>query len=291
LPLAVRIQFQDESRMRDDPHVSRLSGCDAHVSQRRDSSGGHRQGLTIFLTGLSGAGKSTIANVLLARFLETGDRSVRLLDGDEVRKHLSPDLGFSKEHRDLNVRRIGRIASETSQNGGVAICALIAPYDAARKEVRAMVEGAGGGFLLVHVATPLAVCEERDRKGLYARARAGVISQFTGISDPYEVPSDAEVVVDATDTTSEDGADLIQRHLNCEGYLQPMSSATDSLNRELVNRQHRRFHPSYPVGGRRGKTFPTAGDAFASNGWVYGPSEEDWAKAHWHAPLPRVHVS
>ncbi|HEY7617032.1 MAG TPA: bifunctional sulfate adenylyltransferase/adenylylsulfate kinase, partial [Terriglobales bacterium] len=132
----------------------------------------HKQGVTIFFTGLSGSGKSTIANVLLTKFLELGGRPVTLLDGDIVRKHLSSELGFSKQHRDINIRRIGFVASEITKNGGIAICAPIAPYDSVRKHVRAMVEEFGA-FILVHVATPIEVCEQRDRKGLYAKARAG----------------------------------------------------------------------------------------------------------------------
>ena len=147
----------------------------------------HKQGVTIFFTGLSGSGKSTIANVLLTKFLETGGRPVTLLDGDLVRKHLSSELGFSKEHRDINIRRIGYVASEITKNGGIAICAPIAPYDATRKHVRQMIEP-HGGFILVHIATSVEVCEQRDRKGLYAKARAGILKEFTGISDPYEVP-------------------------------------------------------------------------------------------------------
>src|SRR6201987_5255369 len=144
----------------------------------------HKQGVTIFFTGLSGSGKSTIANVLLTKFLEMGGRPVTILDGDLVRKHLSSELGFSKEHRDINIRRIGYVASEITKNGGIAVCAPIAPYDLTRKDVRAMVEE-GGGFILVHVATTVEVCEQRDRKGLYAKARAGALPEFTGISDPY----------------------------------------------------------------------------------------------------------
>jgi sulfate adenylyltransferase len=177
-----------------------------------------RQGFTIFFTGLSGAGKSTIANVLFVKFLEIGGRPVTLLDGDIVRKHLSSELGFSKEHRDLNIRRIGFVASEITKNGGIAICAPIAPYDSVRKEVRAIVEP-GGGFVLIHVATPLDVCELRDRKGLYAKARAGVIQQFTGVSDPYEVPKDAEVVIDTSDMTPEEAAQQIILYLEREGYM------------------------------------------------------------------------
>ncbi len=150
--------------------------------------------MTVFFTGLSGAGKSTIANVLMIKLLEMGGRPVTLLDGDLVRKHLSSELGFSKEHRDINIRRIGYVASEITKNGGIAICAPIAPYDSTRKDVRAMIEPFGG-FILVHLSTSVEVCEQRDRKGLYAKARAGILKEFTGISDPYEEPTDAEVTV------------------------------------------------------------------------------------------------
>ncbi len=177
-----------------------------------------RQGFTVFFTGLSGSGKSTIANVLLVKLLELGGRPVTLLDGDIVRKHLSSELGFSKEHRDINIRRIGFVASEITKNGGIAICAPIAPYDATRKDVRAMVEP-GGGFLLVHVFTSLEVCEARDRKGLYAKARAGALPEFTGISDPYEVPEDADVAIDTTQLTPEEAAQQIILHLESEGYI------------------------------------------------------------------------
>ncbi|NOZ93127.1 MAG: bifunctional sulfate adenylyltransferase/adenylylsulfate kinase [Acidobacteria bacterium] len=185
---------------------------------RRSHPPRHRQGFTVFFTGLSGAGKSTIANALLVKFLEAGGRPVTLLDGDIVRKNLSSELGFSKEHRDLNIRRIGFVASEITKNGGIAICAPIAPYDSVRKEVRSMIEPLGG-FALVHVATPLEVCEQRDRKGLYAKARAGIIKEFTGISDPYEEPEDAEVVIDTTDTSPEEAAQAILLFLEREGYV------------------------------------------------------------------------
>ncbi len=178
----------------------------------------HRQGFTVFFTGLSGSGKSTIANVLLVKFLEMGGRPVTLLDGDIVRKHLSSELGFSKEHRDINIRRIGYVASEITKNGGIALCAPIAPYDSVRKEVRDMIQPLGG-FILVHVATPLEVCEQRDRKGLYAKARAGIIKEFTGISDPYEAPEDAEMVIDASELTPEEAAQQIILHLEKEGYV------------------------------------------------------------------------
>jgi sulfate adenylyltransferase len=177
-----------------------------------------RQGFTIFFTGLSGAGKSTIANALVEALLERGRRAVSLLDGDRVRRYLSSELGFSKAHRDLNILRIGYVASEIVKNGGVAICAAIAPYDTTRREVRAMVE-ASGGFVLVHVATTLQVCEARDRKGLYAKARAGVLKEFTGISDPYESPTDAEMVIDSAAIGVADAVDRILRHLTAEGYL------------------------------------------------------------------------
>jgi sulfate adenylyltransferase len=177
-----------------------------------------RQGLTVFFTGLSGSGKSTIANALLVKLLEMGGRPVTLLDGDLVRKHLSSELGFSKEHRDINIRRIGYVASEITKNGGLAICAPIAPYDAMRKEIRQMIEPLGG-FVLVHVATPLEECERRDRKGLYAKARAGILKQFTGISDPYEEPKDAALVLQTEGTSPEEMADEVLAYLKREGYL------------------------------------------------------------------------
>jgi sulfate adenylyltransferase len=177
-----------------------------------------QQGFTVFFTGLSGSGKSTIANALLVKLLEQGGRPVTLLDGDHVRKHLSSELGFSKEHRDINIRRIGYVASEITKNGGVAICAPIAPYDATRKDVRGIIEPLGG-FVLVHVATSLEECERRDRKGLYAKARAGILKEFTGISDPYEAPADAALVLETEGTTPEDEADAIVAYLKREGYL------------------------------------------------------------------------
>jgi sulfate adenylyltransferase len=176
------------------------------------------QGFTVFFTGLSGSGKSTIANVLQTKLLEQGGRSITLLDGDLVRKHLSSELGFSKEHRDINIRRIGFVASEVTKHGGIAICAPIAPYAHTREDVRDLVE-TGGGFVLVHVATPLEVCEQRDRKGLYAKARAGIIKEFTGISDPYEEPTDAEITIDTTTCLPEEAADRILDFLTAQGYL------------------------------------------------------------------------
>ena len=157
-----------------------------------------RAGVVVFLTGLSGSGKSTIARGLVDRLLERGDRTVTSLDGDVVRHHLSKGLGFGREDRETNIRRIGWVAAEISRHHGVAVCSPIAPFDATRKEVRAMAKAAGGGFVLVHVATPLEECERRDRKGLYARARRGEIPDFTGISSPYEEPTDAAVRIDTT---------------------------------------------------------------------------------------------
>jgi sulfate adenylyltransferase len=177
-----------------------------------------RQGFTIFLTGLSGSGKSTVANVLRIKLLEMGGRHVTLLDGDIVRKNLSSELGFSKEHRDLNILRIGYVASEITKNGGIAICAPIAPYDAVRRQVREEIEPFGG-FELVWLSTPIEVCEARDRKGLYAKARAGIIKEFTGISDPYEEPVDADVVIDTSDISPDQSAHRLILHLEAQGYI------------------------------------------------------------------------
>jgi adenylyl-sulfate kinase len=157
-----------------------------------------RTGVTVFLTGLSGAGKSTIADALIAR-LESEGRPVTLLDGDVVRTHLSSELTFSREHRDLNIRRIGWVAGEIVKHGGTVVVAAIAPYEQTREQARALVEE-HGRFLLVHVSTPLEVVEQRDVKGLYAKARAGEIAQFTGISDPYEPPARAELTIDTSVT-------------------------------------------------------------------------------------------
>jgi sulfate adenylyltransferase len=151
---------------------------------------------------------------------------VTLLDGDLVRKHLSSELGFSREHRDLNIRRIGYVAAEIVRHGGIALCAPIAPYDAVRREVRAMVE-AVGAFQLVWVSTPLATCEARDRKGLYAKARAGQIPHFTGVSDPYEEPSDAELVLDTSAISVEAAADAVLAQLECAGYVEPEAQRRD----------------------------------------------------------------
>jgi sulfate adenylyltransferase len=176
------------------------------------------RGFTVFFTGLSGAGKSTIAKALLANLLERGGRQVTLLDGDLVRQHLSAELGFSRKHRDLNILRIGFVAAQITKSRGVAVCAAIAPYDAARREVRRMIEQSGG-FVLVYVATPLDVCEDRDRKGLYARARSGLLPGFTGVSDPYEPPTDAELVVDTRTESPDEAAERLIEYLQNSGFL------------------------------------------------------------------------
>jgi sulfate adenylyltransferase len=184
----------------------------------RQSPPRERQGFTVFFTGLSGSGKSTLARALTARLMEMGGRSVTLLDGDIVRRHLSSELGFSKAHRDINVRRIGFVASEITKNRGIAICAPIAPYRQTRRDVRAMIEAAGG-FVEIHVATPIETCESRDRKGLYAKARAGLIPEFTGVSDPYEVPENPELAIDTTHLGIDEAVQQVLLKLEHEGYL------------------------------------------------------------------------
>lgn len=184
----------------------------------RQSPPRERQGFTVFFTGLSGAGKSTLARALAARLMEMGGRSVTLLDGDIVRRHLSSELGFSKAHRDINVRRIGFVASEITKNRGIAICAPIAPYRQTRRAVREMIE-AVGGFVEIHVATPIETCESRDRKGLYAKARAGLIPEFTGVSDPYEVPENPELSIDTTAISVDEVVQRILLKLEHEGYF------------------------------------------------------------------------
>ena len=177
------------------------------------------QGLVVFFTGLSGSGKSTLARALHDTILESGRRTVTSLDGDVVRRNLSAGLTFSREDRETNIRRIGWVAAEIARHRGVAICSPIAPFDETRKQVRAMVEDAGGAFVLVHVSTPVEECERRDRKGLYAKARRGEIPDFTGISSPYEVPDDAAVRVDTTGRTIEDALQDVLDALLDGGYL------------------------------------------------------------------------
>jgi sulfate adenylyltransferase len=180
----------------------------------------HRRGITVFLTGLSGSGKSTVARGLADALVERGGRTISLLDGDVVRRLLSAGLTFSKADRDLNIRRIGYVAAEVTRHGGMAICAPIAPYAATRAEVRRMVS-AVGDFVLVHVATPLEECERRDRKGLYAKARAGLIPEFTGISDPYQEPSDADLVLDTSRLAPEAAVEAVLELLVAGGWIRP----------------------------------------------------------------------
>ena len=185
---------------------------------RRTSPPRSQQGFTVFFTGLSGSGKSTIANAMMVKLMEMGGRPVTLLDGDVVRKHLSSELGFSKEHRDLNIKRIGYVASEITKNGGIAICAPIAPYTATRRAVREMIE-AFGAFIEVHVATSLEECEKRDRKGLYKLAREGKIKEFTGISDPYEAPETPELRLDTEGTDVDYCAQQVLLKLESMGLI------------------------------------------------------------------------
>ncbi|MGH3319065.1 MAG: adenylyl-sulfate kinase [Streptosporangiaceae bacterium] len=182
----------------------------------------YERGVTVFFTGLSGSGKSTIARGLRDALLERGDRTVTLLDGDIVRRLLSKGLTFSREDRETNIRRIGYVAAEISRHGGAALCAPIAPYASTRAEVRRMVEETGG-FVLVYVATPLEECERRDRKGLYAKARAGTIKEFTGVSDPYEPPGDADLVLDTTTLQPEEAVARVIDWLVTHGWLRPGS--------------------------------------------------------------------
>jgi sulfate adenylyltransferase len=177
-----------------------------------------KQGLTIFMTGFSGSGKSTIAKILYSRFLEIGDRPVTLLDGDIVRHSLSSELSFSKEHRDINVRRIGFVAGEITKNRGIAICAPIAPYERTREEIRSIIESYGG-FIEVHVSTPIEECERRDRKGMYAKAKAGLIKGFTGVDAPYEVPESPEIRIDTTHLTPIESAREILLYLGQKSYI------------------------------------------------------------------------
>jgi sulfate adenylyltransferase len=188
----------------------------------------HQRGFTVLLTGFSGSGKSTIARALAPALVARGRPRVTLLDGDVVRTLLSAGLTFSRADRHLNVLRLGFVAAEVTRHGGVCVCAPIAPFAATRAEVRRMVE-AVGGFALVHVATPLAECERRDVKGLYARARAGEIPAFTGISDPYEAPVDADLVLDTTTTTVTEAVEHILDVLASRGWVRPRTDASGGV--------------------------------------------------------------
>ncbi|MDM4720695.1 adenylyl-sulfate kinase [Micromonospora sp. WMMA1363] len=179
------------------------------------------RGLVIFMTGLSGSGKSTIARGLADALREQGERTVTLLDGDVVRRELSAGLGFGRADRDANVRRIGWVAAEIARHRGLAVCCPIAPYAQARATAREMTLAAGAGFLLVHVATPLEVCERRDRKGLYARARAGLLTGMTGVDDPYEEPTDADLVIDTADLSVDEAVQAVLHHLTETGWVEP----------------------------------------------------------------------
>ncbi|MFC2100805.1 bifunctional sulfate adenylyltransferase/adenylylsulfate kinase [Bacteroidota bacterium] len=178
-----------------------------------------KMGFTVFFTGLSGSGKSTIANALLVKLMEKGGRNVTLLDGDVVRLNLSKGLGFSKEDRDANIARIGYVASEITKNGGAAICAPIAPYESIRKLNRDLISSMGA-YIEVHISTPIDICEQRDTKGLYAKARQGILKGFTGVDDPYEVPENPEIRIDTTVISVEESVDMIMGYLEKEGYIQ-----------------------------------------------------------------------
>jgi sulfate adenylyltransferase len=202
----------------EDPLPDEIAPAGVRTELRRWRPPKSQRGLVVFFTGLSGSGKSTLARALVDALLEDGRRTLTVLDGDVVRRELSRGLGFSQADRDLNVRRIGWVAAEVARHGGLAVCAPIAPYAATRAVVRAEAE-AVGGFFLVHVATPLAVCEQRDHKGLYAKARAGLIPQFTGITDPYEEPDDAEFVVDTSTEPLDAALDRLLTALRRDGWI------------------------------------------------------------------------
>jgi sulfate adenylyltransferase len=177
------------------------------------------RGVVVFFTGLSGSGKSTLAQALCNRLIEGGGRSVTLLDGDRVRRNVSRGLTFSREDRELNIERIAWIAAEVARHGGMAVCAPIAPFDRTRKVARTMAAEVGADFALIHVATPLEVCEARDRKGLYLRARRGEVADFTGISSPYEEPNDADLVVDTSTLSVTDALNDVWSFLIARGFL------------------------------------------------------------------------
>jgi sulfate adenylyltransferase len=219
-----------------------------------------RRGVVVFFTGLSGSGKSTLAKDLRDALLERGDRTVSLLDGDLVRRLLSAGLTFSRADRDLNIARIGYVATEVARHGGIAICAPIAPYAAARAGVRRMASDVGD-FVLVHVSTPLEVCEARDRKGLYAQARAGTIASFTGISDPYEVPDDADLVIDTSKVSRHDAVTAVLAHLMRGGWLALPGPGRVPSGRRFPRQCFPRLahpRPWCPLRGDRGVPWPSS---------------------------------
>nr|WP_319490539.1 bifunctional sulfate adenylyltransferase/adenylylsulfate kinase [uncultured Desulfobacter sp.] len=206
-------------RVRKGKHIPEWASFPEVIKElRRSYPSPATQGFTVFLTGLSGAGKSTIANVLYSKFMEMGTRPVTLLDGDIVRRNLSSELNFSKEHRDINVRRIGFVASEITKNRGIAICAPIAPYERTRSKIRTSIE-AHGGFFEIHVATPISVCEKRDRKGMYAKAKAGLLKGFTGVDDPYEEPLNPELSIDTSNLTPDEAVQQILLLISEKGFV------------------------------------------------------------------------
>jgi sulfate adenylyltransferase len=195
-----------------------ITGAVANVVQS-DRPTGLKQGVVVFFTGLSGSGKSTLAQALCNRLIESGGRTVTLLDGDQVRRNVSRGLTFSRQDRELNIERIAWIAAEVARHGGMAVCCPIAPFDHTRKLARSLAEEIGAAFVLIHVATPIEVCEGRDRKGLYERARRGEIDDFTGISSPYEEPDDADLVIDTSKLSVNDALSTVRTFLISRGFL------------------------------------------------------------------------
>lgn len=214
LPVPASLHLDEGGRTRLTVDIARDLLADEVIARGRPVARG--RGMTVLFTGFSGSGKSTIAKAVRERLAEQDDREITLLDGDEVRTMLSAGLGFSRADRELNVRRIGWVAALIARHGGVALCAPIAPYASMRAEMRRMTEEAGGRFVLIHVATPLEVCEARDRKGMYAKARAGLITGFTGIDDPYDVPMDFDLRIDTTGQTTRQSVDAVLELL--EGF-------------------------------------------------------------------------
>ncbi|WP_062346553.1 adenylyl-sulfate kinase [Herbidospora yilanensis] len=220
VPLAPREDVEIDLELRE--YVARNYGATEHYAGPapvRIPGPPHRRGLVLFFTGLSGSGKSTVARGVRDALLEKGGRTVTYLDGDVVRRLLSKGLTFSAEDRDLNIRRIGYVASEVARHGGLAICAPIAPHAHTREEAREMAEEVGADFLLVWISTPLEECERRDRKGLYAKARAGLIPEFTGVSAPYDEPEDADLEIDTTGLPVERAVSLVMNALTTGGWV------------------------------------------------------------------------